>query len=54
MRWRPGTAHIVDDDDPSERRRVLSQGNFWRGLCLSASSALATSPLTLRIDLDPE
>jgi deazaflavin-dependent oxidoreductase (nitroreductase family) len=54
MRWRAGTAHIVDDDDPRERRRVLSQGNFWRGLCLSASSALATSPLTLRIDLDPE
>jgi deazaflavin-dependent oxidoreductase (nitroreductase family) len=54
MRWRAGTAHIVDDEDPRERRRVLSQGNFWRGLCLSASSALATSPLTLRIDLDPE
>lgn len=54
MRWRIGTGHILDNDDPRERRRILSQDNFWRGLCLSASSMLATSPLTLRIDLDPE
>ncbi len=52
MRWRTGTAHILDADDPRERQRILGQGNFPRRLCLSASSALATNPLTLRIDLD--
>jgi deazaflavin-dependent oxidoreductase (nitroreductase family) len=51
--WRPGTAHVLDDDDPEERIRVLSRGNRWRRLCLQTSGAAATSPLTVRIDLDP-
>lgn len=51
--WRSGTAHILDDDDPSERVRILSRGNRWRRLCLQASGAVATSPLSVRIDLDP-
>ena len=51
--WRAGTAHVLDDDDPAERVRVLSQGNRWRRLCLQASGAATTSPLTVRIDLDP-
>jgi deazaflavin-dependent oxidoreductase (nitroreductase family) len=50
--WRVGTAHILDDDDPETRRRILSQGGRWRSLCLSASSAMSTNPLTIRIDLD--
>jgi deazaflavin-dependent oxidoreductase (nitroreductase family) len=50
--WRTGTAHILDSDDPSERRRVLGQDDAWRRLCLSASHAMSTSPLTIRIDLD--
>jgi len=50
--WRPGTAHVLDGDDAAERRRVLSQDDFWRRLCLSASHAMSTSPLTIRIDLD--
>jgi deazaflavin-dependent oxidoreductase (nitroreductase family) len=50
--WRTGTAHILDDDDPQERVRTLSRGNRWRRLCLQASSAVATSPLTVRVDLD--
>jgi deazaflavin-dependent oxidoreductase (nitroreductase family) len=50
--WRTGTAHILDDDDPVERVRVLSRGNRWRRLCLEASGAFGTSPLTVRIDLD--
>jgi deazaflavin-dependent oxidoreductase (nitroreductase family) len=53
-RWWPGTAHILEDDDPRERQRLLSQGKPWRRLCLSTSAALATDPLTVRIDLDPE
>jgi deazaflavin-dependent oxidoreductase (nitroreductase family) len=52
--WRSGTAHVVEDDDPGERQRILSRGNPWRRLCLSTSAAMATDPLTVRIDLDPE
>jgi predicted unusual protein kinase regulating ubiquinone biosynthesis (AarF/ABC1/UbiB family) len=50
--WRAGTAQIVDDDDPRERQRLLSEGNWARGLCVRASGALATNLLTVRIDLD--
>ena len=50
--WRTGKAHIVDDDDPSERQRILARANFWRRLCVGASGAMATSLLTVRIDLD--
>ena len=53
-RWRSGTAHILDDDDPHERQRILSRGKPWRRLCLTASGALATDVVTVRIDLDPE
>jgi deazaflavin-dependent oxidoreductase (nitroreductase family) len=51
--WRTGTAHILDDDDPAERVRILSRGNRWRRLCLQTSGAIATNPLTVRVDLDP-
>jgi deazaflavin-dependent oxidoreductase (nitroreductase family) len=51
--WRTGTARILDDDDPQERVRILSRGNSWRRLCLQASTAVATDPVTVRIDLDP-
>jgi hypothetical protein len=51
--WRTGTAHVLDDDDPEERVRVLSRGNRWRRLCLQASGSMGTSPLTVRVDLDP-
>jgi deazaflavin-dependent oxidoreductase (nitroreductase family) len=53
VRWRSGTAHVLDDDDPRERRRVLAAVGAWRRLCLSASHAMSTDPLTIRIDLDP-
>jgi deazaflavin-dependent oxidoreductase (nitroreductase family) len=52
-KWRTGTAHILDDDDPRERRRILGQSNLARKLCLRTSSAMTTSPLTVRIDLTP-
>ena len=51
--WRTGTAHILDDDDPVERMRVLSRGNRWRRLCLETSGTIGASPLTVRIALDP-
>ena len=52
--WRSGTAHIVVDDDPHERQRILSQGKRWRRLCLRTSAALATDLMTVRVDLDPD
>ena len=50
--WRSGTAHILDDDDPRERQRILSQASLARRLCMSTSKALYTNPLTIRVDLD--
>jgi deazaflavin-dependent oxidoreductase (nitroreductase family) len=50
--WRTGTAHILDDDDPRERWRRIGEGNLARRLCVSASAAVGTDPLTVRIDLD--
>ena len=50
--WRAGTAHILDDDDPRERQRLLGRGHPARRLCLCASAAMGTDPLTVRIDLD--
>ena len=52
--WRSGTAHILDDDDPRERQRILSQASLARRLCMSTSKALNTNPLTIRVDLDSE
>ena len=50
--WLAGTAHILDDDDPRERQRMMACGNFWRRICVRASGAMSTSLLTVRIDLD--
>jgi deazaflavin-dependent oxidoreductase (nitroreductase family) len=51
--WRTGTAHILDGDDPEERRRWLSSSRPARRLCLCTSARMTTDPLTIRIDLDP-
>ena len=50
--WRTGTAHILDDDDPSERQRIVGRSNLGRELCIAASGAMSTSLLTIRIDLE--
>ena len=50
--WRAGTARILDDDDPRERHRLICRGNLARRLCVGASAAMGTDPLTVRIDLD--
>src|SRR5260370_41655530 len=51
--WTGGTAHILDSDDGRDRQKTLSRGNVARRLCLCTSGALATDPLTIRIDLGP-
>jgi deazaflavin-dependent oxidoreductase (nitroreductase family) len=51
--WRTGTAHILDGDDPEERRQWLSRSRPARQLCLRTSARVGTDPLTVRIDLDP-
>ena len=51
-RWQAGTAHILHDDDPRERQQTLARGNLARRLCVRTSSAMGTSPLTVRVDLD--
>ena len=48
-----GTAHILDADDPNQRRRIMARDDFWRRICVQASAALSTDVLTIRIDLDP-
>jgi deazaflavin-dependent oxidoreductase (nitroreductase family) len=52
--WLTGTAHILDDDDPHERQRIVGRSNLARKLCIGASGAMSTSLLTIRIDLEPE
>ena len=50
-RWRSGTAHLMPDDDPRERQRILSRRMAAR---INAASVrrLGTDLLTVRIDLD--
>ncbi len=52
--WRAGTAQILDADNPRERQRRIGEGNLARRLCISASAAMATDPLTVRVDLDTQ
>ena len=52
VRWRNGTARIVPRDDPRARRRRIGQRNLSRRLCVSASAAMATDPLTVYVKLD--
>jgi len=46
-RWRSGTAHVLDDDDPRARLRSLSRLNA-RGV-----SAMGSDLTVVRVDLDP-
>ena len=47
-RWREGTAHILADDDPIERMRMLRRPLNDMGV-----RAMGSELLVLRIDLDP-
>jgi deazaflavin-dependent oxidoreductase (nitroreductase family) len=46
-RWYEGTAHVLDDDDPVERMRVLG-----RRVNDAVVRLIGTEQLTIRIDLD--
>ena len=45
--WYEGTAHILEDDDPYERMRMLGRGMNDRVVRL-----VGTEHLTIRVDLD--
>jgi deazaflavin-dependent oxidoreductase (nitroreductase family) len=47
-RWRTGTAHLLPDDDPRARLRLLRRPLNDLGL-----RAMATEMLVIRVDLDP-
>jgi deazaflavin-dependent oxidoreductase (nitroreductase family) len=47
-RWLTGTAHVVPDDDPRERLRILNRPLNDIGL-----RAMASEMLVVRVDLDP-
>ena len=47
--WRSGKAVVLPDDDASARSRLLPYQ--WDA---AIGRAMATTPLTIRIDLDPE
>lgn len=48
-RWRTGTAVLLPDDDPDYRSRTLPYR--WDAVI---GRVMATAPLTVRVDLDPE
>jgi hypothetical protein len=47
-RWRTGTAHLLDDDDPVERLHLL----WGRAGNTPAVRAFGTQLLSIRVDLD--
>jgi deazaflavin-dependent oxidoreductase (nitroreductase family) len=47
-RWREGTAHVLEDDDPYERMRMLG-----RAVNDSLVRLVGTEHLVIRVDLDP-
>jgi deazaflavin-dependent oxidoreductase (nitroreductase family) len=50
-RWRAGTAHLLPDDDPHERQRMLGQ-RFAARLNAASVRVMGTDLLTVRIDLE--
>jgi hypothetical protein len=54
QRWRAAIARFVEDDDALTRRARLDRANGLIG-CLDgmAFRVTATTPVTIRIDLDP-
>jgi deazaflavin-dependent oxidoreductase (nitroreductase family) len=51
--WRTGEAHLMPDDDVRERLRKLSRGKPGLKLNSLVVRIMATTPITVRIDLDP-
>jgi hypothetical protein len=48
-RWRNGTATLMPEDDPGKRSRTLPYR--WDA---AVGRAIATTPLTVRVDLQPQ
>lgn len=48
-RWRDGTATVMPEDDPPQRSRTLPYR--WDA---AVGRAIATTPLTVRVDLQPQ
>jgi deazaflavin-dependent oxidoreductase (nitroreductase family) len=51
--WRTGSAHLMPDDDVRQRLRKLSKGKPGLKLNSAVVRMMATTPMTIRIDLDP-
>jgi deazaflavin-dependent oxidoreductase (nitroreductase family) len=51
-RWYAGTAHVLPEDDPRARQRLLSRGHPGRALNAFVVRTLGTDLLTVRIDLE--
>jgi deazaflavin-dependent oxidoreductase (nitroreductase family) len=52
--WRTGRAHLLPDDDPRERQRMLAARRFAARVNAVAVRSMGTDLLTVRIDLAPE
>jgi deazaflavin-dependent oxidoreductase (nitroreductase family) len=52
-RWRSGSAHVLEDDDPRERLRLIAGKSLGRRINAAAVRAVGSDLLTVRIDLDP-
>ena len=50
-RWRPGTAHVLPDEDPAARLRALGGSRAAR-LNVRTVERNATEMLVIRVDLD--
>jgi deazaflavin-dependent oxidoreductase (nitroreductase family) len=50
--WRSGTGHVVPDDDPRERLRVITAHNPRARLNTATVRVMQTDLLTVRVDLD--
>jgi deazaflavin-dependent oxidoreductase (nitroreductase family) len=50
--WRDGIAHVLEDDDPHARQRLLSRRHPMRALNAAVVRVMGTDLLTVRIDLD--
>ncbi|WP_405590184.1 hypothetical protein [Streptomyces sp. NBC_01190] len=50
--WRAGTAHILDNDDRQDRRRLIGLGSRARRMCMTAAAVGDTDALSVRVDLD--
>jgi deazaflavin-dependent oxidoreductase (nitroreductase family) len=52
-RWRTGTAHLLDDDDPRQRLRYIASRRPRSRVNAATVRLMQTELLTIRVDLDP-